>query len=227
MTEEKPVERYRIALDLMKRDSRRTLDVGCSVCELEKFVPAIGIDNSRKALIQAKRANRNLELINSSSEMLPFKNSTFDSVILLETLEHVRDDQQTIREIRRVLEKEGVLIISVPNDKLLYKIIDLEYWLVPILTGRPVHRHYGREELRRLLERNELQVEHSFERGMLLAALLRWVIFPFDLIDFFLLKKIMGPIGRSLRRLLNPAIDREFSMETSHGASLFLRARKT
>ncbi len=227
MTHERPVERYRIALDLMKRNARRTLDIGCSICELEKFIPAIGLDNSRGALDQAKRANRGLELVYSSSEMLPFKDSAFDSIILLETLEHVGNDRQTIGEIERVLEKGGILVISVPNDRLVYKIIDLEYWLVPKLTRRPAHRHYRKEELQRLLEENNFEVEDSFERGMLLAAVLRWFILPFDLIDFFLLKKIMGPVGKIVRKFLNPAIDREFSMEASRGASLFFRARKT
>jgi SAM-dependent methyltransferase len=48
------------------------------------------------------------------AEMLPFKNGSFDAVISLSVLEHVKDPFQCAREISRVLKPGGQLICSVP-----------------------------------------------------------------------------------------------------------------
>ncbi len=46
---------------------------------------------------------------------LPFRDDTFDSVILSEILEHVTDDLAGLREVYRVLKPGGVVAITVPN----------------------------------------------------------------------------------------------------------------
>jgi SAM-dependent methyltransferase len=45
---------------------------------------------------------------------LPFKDATYDFVFASHVLEHIRDDRQAIREIRRVLRPNGVAILPVP-----------------------------------------------------------------------------------------------------------------
>jgi SAM-dependent methyltransferase len=45
---------------------------------------------------------------------LPFKKESFDVVLCLEVLEHVRKPWVAVEEIRRVLKKNGTLIASVP-----------------------------------------------------------------------------------------------------------------
>ena len=46
----------------------------------------------------------------------PFDDASMDAVILLDVLEHVPDEQQTIAELTRVLKPGGVLILSVPHN---------------------------------------------------------------------------------------------------------------
>jgi SAM-dependent methyltransferase len=46
---------------------------------------------------------------------LPFKDAAFDKIICSEVLEHLADDGQGIREMRRVLKDDGALAISVPS----------------------------------------------------------------------------------------------------------------
>lgn len=53
--------------------------------------------------------------IGDITEGLPFKDSSFDCVILGEVIEHVPNPDFLLREINRVLKKKGTLIISTPN----------------------------------------------------------------------------------------------------------------
>ena len=49
------------------------------------------------------------------SHPLPFENGTFDYVLFLETIEHLKNPFSVMDEISRVLKPEGVLILSTPN----------------------------------------------------------------------------------------------------------------
>jgi SAM-dependent methyltransferase len=54
-------------------------------------------------------------LIRADAMRLPFKDAAFDKIICSEVLEHLADDGQGIREMRRVLKDDGALAISVPS----------------------------------------------------------------------------------------------------------------
>ena len=45
---------------------------------------------------------------------MPFSKSSFDTVILSEVLEHLEDDYGALMNLRKVLSKDGLLILSVP-----------------------------------------------------------------------------------------------------------------
>jgi SAM-dependent methyltransferase len=49
------------------------------------------------------------------AEGLPFADAAFDGVLLNEVLEHVADEQSTLREIRRVLKPDGRFALMSPN----------------------------------------------------------------------------------------------------------------
>ena len=64
-----------------------------------------------------KYGNHNLKYVSGSVEKLPFENEQFDIVISFETIEHVKESVQKsfLNEIKRVLKKDGMLIMSTPN----------------------------------------------------------------------------------------------------------------
>ena len=45
----------------------------------------------------------------------PFQDGAFDCIVAIDVLEHLPDDQPFLLEMRRVLHKEGTLIVTVPN----------------------------------------------------------------------------------------------------------------
>jgi len=49
------------------------------------------------------------------AHILPFKDCVFRKILCMEVLEHLPNPTKGIMEMQRVLEKEGTLVISVPN----------------------------------------------------------------------------------------------------------------
>jgi len=59
--------------------------------------------------LNMKDVDHNVDL-----QQLPFKNETYDFVFASHVLEHIRDDEKAITEIRRILRPNGVAILPVP-----------------------------------------------------------------------------------------------------------------
>lgn len=58
--------------------------------------------------------NEHLDIVADLNEPLPLDSSNFDTVILSDVLEHIREPQQLMGEIFRVLKPGGKLIMNVP-----------------------------------------------------------------------------------------------------------------
>ncbi|HMB25151.1 MAG: methyltransferase domain-containing protein [Chloroflexota bacterium] len=54
-------------------------------------------------------------IINGTGEFLPLPSATFDLILSHEVLEHVQDDRLAVREMIRVLQPGGRIVIFVPN----------------------------------------------------------------------------------------------------------------
>jgi 2-polyprenyl-3-methyl-5-hydroxy-6-metoxy-1,4-benzoquinol methylase len=95
------------------------LDVGCGdglLAEHLRTESLTAADVSRAALERARsRLDETATLIELKPDApLPFDDASFDLVLCAETLEHVRDVQTLLSEIRRVLRPAGTLAISTP-----------------------------------------------------------------------------------------------------------------
>lgn len=100
------------------------LDIGCGngfISEqfLDRFV-VHGLDVSENALSLAKKKGIVTQKIDENLTELPFESGSFDVVICLDVLEHLKDPEQMTREIHRVLKKDGRYIVCVPNMLNLY-----------------------------------------------------------------------------------------------------------
>ncbi len=108
--------------------SGNVLDIACGIGYGSKIVVGnssvetyVGMDISEEALKFAKENFLDLPRVDfkySKIENIPVEDSTIDTVISLETLEHVDDVNVAINEIHRVLNKEGIFIGSVPTEKM-------------------------------------------------------------------------------------------------------------
>ena len=111
--------------------SGKILDIGCGNCRnlfpFSKF-NCYGVDFSEGMIREAKKYTAkkgfkvNLKVANVTK--LPFKNNSFDYVIAFSILHHLKNPEDGIKEINRVLKKKGQAYITIWNKlqlKFLFK----------------------------------------------------------------------------------------------------------
>lgn len=94
------------------------LDVGCGIGtymrRLGELSPHVyGIDVEIEHLRRGSQSLPNLVL--AAGENMPFRNDTFDAVLLNEVIEHVSSDAATLREATRVARPGGKIVVYAPN----------------------------------------------------------------------------------------------------------------
>ena len=96
----------------------RVLDVGCGDGRLTAELTAAELtaaDVSRVALERARPRLADTRLVELEPDTpLPFGDGSFDTVVAVETVEHVRDLQLLLSELRRVLAPGGTLALTTP-----------------------------------------------------------------------------------------------------------------
>ncbi len=141
---------------LLKRKFNNSLDLGCSgnsflyfleICKHKSFY-----DLANFPLTQyAKR--RFWHPICGDLMSLPYRAESFDFVSALDVLEHIREDKIAISEISRILQKNGILFITVPHSMKYYSQQDQ-------LIGH--HRRYEVDEIVSHFEKNNLKHMKTF-----------------------------------------------------------------
>lgn len=96
------------------------LDLGCGVGDIVGALAregnyAVGLEISEVNMISCKQNAKGAFLCLGIGEYLPFRNCSFDVVILADVIEHVVDMESVVSEIRRVLKSSGILILTTPN----------------------------------------------------------------------------------------------------------------
>jgi len=96
----------------------RLLDIGCAygflVKEASKYFESFGIDISKFAIEKSKKFCKG-NVSRATAVNLPFKNESFDVITILDTLEHIAQLNFCLRDIVRILKREGVLFLQLPN----------------------------------------------------------------------------------------------------------------
>jgi 2-polyprenyl-3-methyl-5-hydroxy-6-metoxy-1,4-benzoquinol methylase len=87
--------------------------------------------------------------INGDGETLPLKSKSFDVVICMDTLEHIKHDSKVIKELFRILQPGGFAFISVPSLQILWSKHDVS-------VGH--FRRYEKKQLISLFEKEAFQV---------------------------------------------------------------------
>ena len=90
------------------------LDVGCGIGDMLAFKPSfIGADINEFNVALCKQRGLNACLM--LENVLPFSNNKFDSILLDNVLEHIKDPKPLLSEIKRVMRHDGSLLIGVPG----------------------------------------------------------------------------------------------------------------
>jgi 2-polyprenyl-3-methyl-5-hydroxy-6-metoxy-1,4-benzoquinol methylase len=148
------------------------LDVGCGwdyrlLKTLKQFIKSgIGIDYKVQESESGKIKTIQMIMVNK----LPFAAESFDVVTLLAVLEHLSDPLGMMKEIGRILKKDGRLVLTVPS-KAAQPVLEFLSYRLKIISADEIRDHkkyYDRNELEKLFSQTGMAIEHHkyFQMGM-------------------------------------------------------------
>jgi len=96
------------------------LDAGCGTGVLfghvaDKTEAVIGLDISRKILLQAKKCAEkfaNVQLILADADNMPLKEGTFRYVFGITLIQNMPNPKRTLKEIRRVAKENAAIVVT-------------------------------------------------------------------------------------------------------------------
>ncbi|XZE51424.1 methyltransferase domain-containing protein [Planctomycetaceae bacterium SH139] len=155
--------RYRFAAKHIPPDAR-VLDIACGVgygCHIlatsTEAAEIKGVDLDTEAIQYAREnfsaANVEFQQADALKVELPVEH--FDVIISFETIEHIKEDREFLRVIRRALRPSGRLICSTPNEKTLPFDPDIFAYHV---------RHYTPMEIEDMLAGAGFKVEERYSQ---------------------------------------------------------------
>ena len=111
---------YRTMLDLIPREpSVKILDLGCGHGHIlsylrEKGRDAYGLDINADSL---KHRNLKGYFVCGDAHNLPLRDNSLDVVLAFELVEHLKEPRRALEEIRRILKRRGILLLTSPTPK--------------------------------------------------------------------------------------------------------------
>jgi FkbM family methyltransferase len=115
---------HRYFYSLAYASNKTILDIACGegygsnlLSEIAFKVYGVDIDESTITHASNKYKKDNLEFLKGSCTSIPLNNKCIDLVVSYETIEHIKEHDQMLLEIKRVLKDDGMLILSTPEVK--------------------------------------------------------------------------------------------------------------
>ncbi|KAB1196265.1 MULTISPECIES: class I SAM-dependent methyltransferase [Haloferax] len=104
-----------LVLDLGTKDGRKTAEIDADVAAVD--------------LVFAEDRSDELSYIRGDGTNLPFADNTFDAVYCDQVLEHVKNEEDFISEIARVLKPNGCLWLAFPNRYAVNSPHETPWWI--------------------------------------------------------------------------------------------------
>jgi len=215
--------RLKFSVDFVKDKNiknKKVLDIGCGFGWFELNAVGrgtrqiAGIEISSEDLKTAKKnvKDKRVDFKIGGALKLPFKDNYFDTVVAWEVIEHIpkNTEEKMFKEIKRVLKKKGVFYLSTPYDSFLSKYSDPAWWLIG-------HRHYSKEWLINLGERDNFKVSETIINGGFWSLI--------DLLNMYIAKWIFRrkPFFESN---MNRKVDDEYKLENRGFMGIFVKYEK-
>jgi SAM-dependent methyltransferase len=166
------------------------------------------IDLDKKKLRNAGRYLKKTRLIEGDLMHNNLPKNYFDTVVILEVLEHLEDDKTAVEIINALLKKGGKVIASSPNNDPIHIINPVKY-----IEHK---RHYSNWEFKSLFSERGFKIDHFnvVESWRLLFNLYIHLLFK------FVLRRTV-PFG-----LFGSKTDRSYKQQNVHGLDLIVKATK-
>ena len=197
----KVIKKAKIILNLLKKfglkKGSKILEIGAShgffLNEIKKrnFIP-YGVEISKEACEYAKKQfNIDIENKDFLESKYVNKKEFFDVVVLLDVLEHLINQNETLENIYKVLKRKGFLVLTIPNiNSLEFKLCGRYWrWLSP-----PAHLfYYSPTTIKKMLEKHNFKVIYleTFQ-GDSAGNLLFQIYLSLEQFFFYSLKYVIG-----------------------------------
>jgi 2-polyprenyl-3-methyl-5-hydroxy-6-metoxy-1,4-benzoquinol methylase len=198
------------------QDAHRILDIGCGIGKFTYLVRgqnAVGIDLELEALKTANKFCTRSNFVVASALALPFRDGSFDLVLMWEIIEHVpvETEIEVLSEIYRISCLDSKLLLSTPYDHLISNLLDPAFIMYR-------HRHYHMDLLAKLINQAGFTIENCIIRGgwcTLIAANI-----------FYFCKHVLHTKGGRIHKFFETRSDKEFQAEKNGFANIFLQAKR-
>lgn len=124
-----------IAISRYINKEDKVLEVGCgdgNILETVDSKKVIGTDISLGMIMQGMKKYKKINFVNSDAENLPFKQNSFDKIIISEVLYYLEDAEKCIKECSRCLKKNGKVVIVSLNS----------FWLWNFMRFFTINKRY-------------------------------------------------------------------------------------
>lgn len=109
---------------------KRLLDIGCGSGILlqmaqNRFEDVRGIDIAEPAVALTRQKNIQAEIVNLNVDRISFPDGYFDAITILSVIQYFYDMDRVLQECSRVLSSSGILLLSVPNIRAIWRVMKL------------------------------------------------------------------------------------------------------
>lgn len=154
---------------LGKEKFKNCLDVGCAsgymVSEISRIFPYAlyhGVDSYDKVIDYGKKKYPHIRFKVANAEKLPFKRQEFDLIICYETIEHIIKPLKALKDMKRVLRKNGKLILTMDSGSLLFRIVWYFWENTRGRVWKGAHLHpFHHEELEDLIKKAGFKINQK------------------------------------------------------------------
>ena len=166
--------------DKYTNNAGRIVDLGCgnarNLISFNNFI-CYGVDFSENILKMAKLTSEkydlDLKLTKSNLEKLSFKDNFFDYALMLASLHHLETKEKrfdALKELYRILKKDGIALVTVWNKWQLKFLFRKKNTLIPWKQKDKIHYRYyylfGYFELKNLLKKLNFKIlEDKVSKG--------------------------------------------------------------
>ncbi|MCM8774534.1 MAG: class I SAM-dependent methyltransferase [Candidatus Omnitrophica bacterium] len=163
---------YRWIVKLLNpKQNSKVLDISCGeglllkeITKLNRGIKTFGLDISKVAVMISKRNSPDSKIVIADGQRVPFRDSYFDYVTCLGSLEHYLKPELGLKEMLRVSKEESKFVIVLPNS------ISIDLILEVLKTGNKpkedfqiIERKATKKEWVDLLTKNGLNINAVYK----------------------------------------------------------------
>ncbi len=200
-------------------ENKRMLDIGCGFGWFELYT----LRNNVNSIVGVEVSEKDLEIpriiINDkkiqfrigSALLLPFDDSSFDTVVAWEVIEHIpkKSEVKMFSEINRVLKNNGTFYLSTPYKSIASTLFDPAWWLIG-------HRHYSEKNILGYASETNFKYSKFSIKGKFWEVLSWWNLY---VAKWFFRRKPFSP------NFFNKKQNAEFLQKTGF-ANIFVKFKK-